>query len=53
MTNNNNIFRENTTISKGTRDGGMKTVIKNNNLCFLYFIKTLRLYQNPPFSMQN
>ena len=29
---NNNIFRENTTISKGTRDGGMKTVIKNNNL---------------------
>jgi len=29
---NNNIFRENTTISKGTRDGGMKTVIENNNL---------------------
>ncbi len=29
---NNNIFRENTTISKGTKDGGMKTIIKNNNL---------------------
>ena len=28
----NNIFRENTTISKGTKDGGMKTIIKNNNL---------------------
>ena len=28
----NNIFRENVTISKGTLDGGMKTVIKNNNL---------------------
>ena len=29
---NNNIFRENVTISKGTLDGGMKTVIHNNNL---------------------
>ena len=29
---NNNIFRENTTISKGTKDGGMKTIIDNNNL---------------------
>ena len=29
---NNNIFRENTTISKGTKDSGMKTIIKNNNL---------------------
>ena len=29
---NNNIFRENTTISKGTKDGGMKTIIQNNNL---------------------
>ena len=29
---NNNIFRENTTISKGTKDGGMITIIKNNNL---------------------
>ena len=29
---NNNTFRENTTISKGTKDGGMKTIIKNNNL---------------------
>ena len=29
---NNNIFRENVTISKGTKDGGMKTVIGNNNL---------------------
>ena len=29
---NDNIFRENTTISKGTKDGGMKTIIKNNNL---------------------
>ena len=29
---NNNIFRENSTISKGTKDGGMKTIIKNNNL---------------------
>ncbi len=29
---NNNIFRENTTISKGTKDGGMKTIIENNNL---------------------
>ena len=29
---NNNIFRENTTIGKGTKDGGMKTIIKNNNL---------------------
>jgi len=28
----NNIFRENTTISKGTLDGGMKTIIHNNNL---------------------
>ena len=28
----NNIFRENTTISKGTIDGGMKTIIQNNNL---------------------
>ena len=28
----NNIFRENTTISKGTEDGGMKTIIQNNNL---------------------
>jgi len=28
----NNIFRENTTISKGTKDGGMKTIIQNNNL---------------------
>ncbi len=27
-----NIFRENVTISKGTRDGGMKTNIQNNNL---------------------
>ena len=27
-----NIFRENVTISKGTRDGGMKTKIQNNNL---------------------
>ena len=29
---NNNIFRENVTISKGTLDGGMKTIIHNNNL---------------------
>ena len=29
---NDNTFRENTTISKGTKDGGMKTIIKNNNL---------------------
>jgi len=29
---NNNIFRENVTISKGTFDGGMKTIIHNNNL---------------------
>ena len=29
---NDNIFRENTTISKGTKDGGMKTIINNNNL---------------------
>ena len=29
---NNNIFRENATISKGTKDGGMKTIINNNNL---------------------
>jgi UDP-N-acetylglucosamine acyltransferase len=29
---NNNIFRENVTISKGTIDGGMKTIIQNNNL---------------------
>ena len=29
---NNNIFRENVTISKGTKDGGMQTLIKNNNL---------------------
>ena len=28
----NNIFRENTTISKGTTDGGMITKIGNNNL---------------------
>ena len=28
----NNIFRENVTISKGTLDGGMKTIIQNNNL---------------------
>ena len=28
----NNIFRENVTISKGTEDGGMKTFIGNNNL---------------------
>ena len=28
----NNIFRENVTISKGTLDGGMKTIINNNNL---------------------
>ena len=28
----NNIFRENTTISKGTLDGGMVTKIGNNNL---------------------
>ena len=27
-----NIFRENVTISKGTKDGGMLTHIKNNNL---------------------
>jgi len=27
-----NIFRENVTISKGTKDGGMKTNIENNNL---------------------
>ena len=27
-----NVFRENVTISKGTKDGGMKTIIKNNNL---------------------
>jgi UDP-N-acetylglucosamine acyltransferase len=27
-----NIFRENVTISKGTKDGGMKTNIQNNNL---------------------
>ena len=29
---NKNIFRENVTISKGTKDGGMKTIIKDNNL---------------------
>ena len=29
---NNNIFRENVTISKGTKDGGMKTLISNDNL---------------------
>ena len=29
---NSNIFRENVTISKGTKDGGMLTKIKNNNL---------------------
>ena len=29
---NDNIFRENITISKGTKDGGMKTIIKNKNL---------------------
>ncbi len=28
----NNIFRENVTISKGTKDGGMKTLIQDNNL---------------------
>ena len=28
----NNIFRENVTISKGTKDGGMKTIIGNKNL---------------------
>ena len=28
----NNIFRENVTISKGTFDGGMKTIINNHNL---------------------
>jgi len=28
----NNIFRENITISKGTKDGGMKTLIQDNNL---------------------
>ena len=27
-----NTFRENVTISKGTKDGGMKTIINNNNL---------------------
>ena len=29
---NSNIFRESITISKGTKDGGMLTSIKNNNL---------------------
>ena len=29
---NKNIFRENVTISKGTKDGGMKTIINDNNL---------------------
>ncbi len=29
---NSNTFRENVTISKGTKDGGMVTVIKNHNL---------------------
>jgi len=29
---NNNIFRENVTISKGTKDGGLKTLIQDNNL---------------------
>ena len=29
---NNNTFRENVTISKGTLDGGMRTIIQNNNL---------------------
>ncbi len=29
---NSNTFRENVTISKGTKDGGMTTIIKNNNL---------------------
>lgn len=29
---NDNIFRENITISKGTNDGGMKTIINNKNL---------------------
>ncbi len=29
---NDNIFRENITISKGTNDGGMKTIIHNKNL---------------------
>ena len=28
----NNIFRENVTISRGTMDGGLKTIIDNNNL---------------------
>ena len=28
----NNIFRENVTISKGTLDGGLRTIIENNNL---------------------
>ena len=28
----NNIFRENITISKGTLDGGLKSIIHNNNL---------------------
>src|SRR6056300_516286 len=34
---NNNIFRENVTISKGTFDGGMKTIIQNNNLFMTEF----------------
>ena len=29
---NNNVIRENVTISKGTLDGGMSTIIHNNNL---------------------
>jgi len=28
----NNIFRENVTVSKGTLEGGMKTIIQNDNL---------------------
>ena len=43
---NNNIFRENTTISKGTKDGGMKTIIKNNNFFLnkLYYNKNYTRY---------
>ena len=32
---NNNIFREHVTINPGTKDGGMKTVIKNNCLIMI------------------
>ena len=32
MIGNNNIIRENVTISKGTLDGGMSTIIQNDNL---------------------